>query len=66
MIVFFLATKDAKVAKITKYCYKLIYYERFADVNQAIRREKKIKDLSRQKKEELIATMNPNRNFLGI
>jgi putative endonuclease len=65
-MIVFLATKDAKDAKNTKYCYKLIYYERSVDVNQAIRREKEIKDLSRQKKEELITTMNPNWNFLRI
>lgn len=41
------------------YCYKLIYYERYQDVNIAIEREKEIKDLSRAKKEELIAQENP-------
>jgi putative endonuclease len=41
------------------YCYKLIYYERYQDVNMAIEREKEIKDLSRAKKEELIAQENP-------
>ena len=46
------------------YCYKLIYCERFADINQAIRREKEIKDLSRKKKEELIANVNPKWNLV--
>jgi putative endonuclease len=32
------------------YCYKLIYYERFSSIHQAIEREKEIKDLSRVKK----------------
>ncbi|MBX9853057.1 MAG: GIY-YIG nuclease family protein [Cytophagaceae bacterium] len=41
------------------YCYKLIYYERFSDVNQALEREKEIKDLSREKKELLFAELNP-------
>jgi putative endonuclease len=41
------------------YCYKLIYYERYQNVNMAIEREKEIKDLSRAKKEELIAEDNP-------
>jgi len=41
------------------HCYKLIYFESYADVNQAIQREKEIKDLSRKKKEELIAVRNP-------
>lgn len=41
------------------FCYKLVYYERYHDVNMAIEREKEIKDLSRAKKEELIAQENP-------
>ena len=45
------------------YCYKLIYFERFSDVNMAIEREKEIKDLSRTKKEALIKTKNPNWDF---
>ena len=47
------------------YCYKLIYYERFSDINQAIVRDKEIKNLSRSKKETLIASLNPNWNFLS-
>ena len=31
------------------YCYKLLYYERFSDVNMAMEREKEIKDLSRKR-----------------
>jgi putative endonuclease len=41
------------------YCYNLIYFEYFADIKQAIEREKEIKNMSRQKKEELINTTNP-------
>ena len=41
------------------FCYRLIYYERFPDINQAIEREKEIKDLSREKKVELIHSQNP-------
>ena len=48
------------------YCYKLIYYEIFEDVNFAIEREKEIKSLSRAKKEALIAEQNPKWNFLDI
>ncbi len=48
------------------YCHKLIYYETFSDVQQAIAREKEIKDMSRKKKEELIAVKNPKWNFLGL
>ena len=45
------------------YCYKLVYFERFSDVDMAIQREKEIKDLSRQKKEALIESKNPNWDF---
>ncbi|MBX9850198.1 MAG: GIY-YIG nuclease family protein [Cytophagaceae bacterium] len=41
------------------FCYKLIYYERFDDINNAIEREKEIKDLSRKIKEQLIGNCNP-------
>ena len=39
--------------------HKLVYYEEYIDVNDAIRREKQIKGFSRSKKNELVATMNP-------
>ena len=45
------------------YCYKMIYYERYNDVNTAIEREKEIKDLSRKKKEALIESLNPRLEF---
>ena len=48
------------------YCYKLTYYERFSDINQAIAREKEIKDLSRVKKEQLLKASNPNFEFLVV
>ncbi len=48
------------------YCYKLIYFEFYGDIDQAIAREKEIKDLSRKKKEELISTKNPKWDFLII
>ncbi|AMM50369.1 endonuclease [Rufibacter sp. DG15C] len=48
------------------YCYKLLYYERYANVEQAIEREKEIKLLGRQSKEELIKTINPKMGFLYI
>jgi putative endonuclease len=46
------------------YCYKLVYYEHFPDIKQAIQREKELKKFSRKKKEELIKQKNPNLNFL--
>lgn len=47
------------------YCYKLLYFEHFSDINHAIEREKQIKRWSRKKKENLINTTNPNWNSLN-
>jgi putative endonuclease len=49
-----LAKGFTKKYKITK----LVYYEVFEDVENAILREKRIKDGSRQKKIELVNSMN--------
>ena len=38
---------------------KLVYYEETKDVNEAILREKQLKGWNRQKKNSLIATLNP-------
>jgi putative endonuclease len=43
---------------------KLVYYEIFGDMYNAISREKQIKAGSRQKKMELISSMNPEWNDL--
>lgn len=48
------------------YCYKLIYIERYSEINMAINREKEIKDMSREKKEELINSVNPKWNVLFV
>ena len=40
-------------------CIKLVYYETYSDINQAIEREKKLKKWRREKKDWLIGTMNP-------
>lgn len=46
----------------TKYkCYKLVYFEEFGLIDQAIVREKEIKNMSRANKERLIDTLNPQR-----
>lgn len=45
--------------------YSLIYYERFGWIHQAIEREKEIKLLKRDKKLELIRSINPNLEFLN-
>jgi len=46
------------------YCYNLIYFEYFSAVSAAIEREKEIKNLSRRKKEELIAVKNSSWRFI--
>ena len=48
------------------YCYKLIHYEEFQYIEDAIKREKEIKKLSRQNKIDLVKTRNPNLHFLKI
>jgi putative endonuclease len=48
------------------YCYKLIYYEHFGDIKQAIEREKEIKNMSRERKEKLINSTNPKWNFISV
>ncbi len=40
-------------------CDRLVYFEWYQDVRQAIARETQIKAWSRSKKDTLIATMNP-------
>ena len=42
-------------------CNKLLYYEVFSDIEQAIEREKKVKKLSRVNKDILINKINPER-----
>ena len=44
---------------------KLVYYEGYNDINEAIRREKQIKGWTRQKKIELIESGNPEWNDLS-
>ena len=39
--------------------HKLVYYETFSDINNAIRREKQLKGWIRAKKNALVETMNP-------
>jgi putative endonuclease len=47
-------------------CQKLVYYESFSDINQAISREKELKGWTREKKDNLINTINPQRNDLSL
>ncbi|MDA3927424.1 MAG: GIY-YIG nuclease family protein [Prolixibacteraceae bacterium] len=46
-------------------CYFLLYFETFNEIDQAIEREKEVKKWSREKKEALIATKNPEWKFLN-
>ncbi|MDX2000806.1 MAG: GIY-YIG nuclease family protein [Chitinophagales bacterium] len=46
------------------FCYKLVYYESCTNVRQAIEREKEIKGWRRQKKEQLIKSVNPTWQFI--
>ncbi len=48
------------------YCYELIYYENFFEINLAIEREKEIKNMSRGSKIEMIKTFNPRLNKLIV
>ena len=48
------------------HCYNLLYFETFSGIEQAISREKEIKGWTRAKKEALIATENPNWNFIKV
>ena len=43
----------------------LLYYEHFGWIQQAIAREKEIKNLTRQKKLNIIKENNPNMKFLN-
>ena len=45
-------------------CHKLVHYEIFSDINQAIEREKVLKGWTRKKKDELIDCDNPDRDDL--
>lgn len=43
----------------------LVYFEEYSNINEAIIREKSIKNLVRRKKDELINSVNPNWNDLS-
>jgi putative endonuclease len=47
------------------YCYNLVYYEQFDQIEHAIDREKEIKGWRREKKEALINEINPEWKFLN-
>jgi len=41
-------------------CDKLVYFEVFTDINQAISREKQLKKGNRNRKNDLVNSMNPD------
>lgn len=45
---------------------KLVYYQEYKNINEAIAREKQIKDFRRQKKYDLIKSINPNFKYLLV
>ncbi len=47
-------------------CHKLVYYEVFQDIVQAIAREKKLKHYNREWKNQLVDKFNPSWNDLAI
>ena len=59
--------KSGEIPGFTKRyrCHMLLYYEKYPNVRDAIAREKEIKGWLRKKKEELIASLNPERQDLA-
>jgi len=58
----------AKIYKgfTSKYnCNKLVYYELYDNINDAIAREKQLKSGNRKRKNELVNSMNPEWNDLA-
>ena len=46
-------------------CNKLVYFEVFLDINQAITREKQLKKGNRKRKNDLVNSINPEWNDLS-
>ena len=44
---------------------KLVYYEKYHDVNKAIAREKSLKGINRQKKRDIVRAVNPKYDDLS-
>ncbi|MFA6097655.1 MAG: GIY-YIG nuclease family protein [Candidatus Paceibacterota bacterium] len=47
-------------------CHKLVYYEQYSDIRDAISREKQLKKWRRDKKEKLIRTGNSSWKDLSL
>ena len=59
------ANRDKRTFAGKYNCVCLLYFERFQYIQDAIAREKEIKEWSRVKKEMLITSVNPNWDFLN-
>lgn len=54
--------KEEQIEGFTKryHTHKLVYYEGFHEINDAIKREKQVKGWTRERKNALVATKNPD------
>lgn len=59
--------KSSEIEGFTKRynCTRLVYFEEFSDVSQAIAREKQLKNWKREWKNALVETINPKWNDLS-
>jgi len=48
------------------HCHKLVYFEAFSDIDQAIAREKQLKGWKRERKDALIDSVNKERRDLSV
>ena len=48
------------------HCHKLVYFETFSDIDQAIAREKQLKGWKRERKDALIDSVNKERRDLSV
>jgi len=48
------------------HCHKLVYFESFSDIEQAIAREKQLKGWKRERKDALIDSVNKERRDLSV
>ena len=60
--------KNEQIEGFTKkyHVHKLVYFEEYSDISQAIEREKKLKKWRREKKDWLIRGLNPEMRDLAI
>ena len=59
--------KNGQIEGFTKkyHVHKLVYFEKYSNIYDAITREKQLKRWSRAKKDRLIETQNPNLDDWG-